>query len=175
MTEQNQEEYLRKLVVDGTDEITKPDIKEIKPTEIDLSEYHIPEENKTEAMYIDILNIFNIYFRFLFNKDPTTTLFEGIDHNDPTSTNRAMEKLYEEINNYKKTKDARFIDMFDPSFYRDTYIKNNDDKLPEDHPFYLVEIDGDQKVTHNLVTALIYISATDWQNNNWAINQINEF
>lgn len=172
MAEQNQEEY-NKLIIDET--IKTNTAKETKQIEIDLNEYHIPDDKKPEAMYVDILNIFNIYFRFLFNKEPSSTIFEGIDHNDPTSTNRAMEKLYEEINNYKNTKDERFIDMFDPGLYRDTYLKDDDDKIPEDHPFYLVDIDGDQKVTHNLVTALKYIATTDWQNNNWAINQINEF
>ncbi|AYV81747.1 MAG: hypothetical protein Harvfovirus58_5 [Harvfovirus sp.] len=170
MVDKSQEEYNKQIMDTGISE-EKP----VEPVEIDLSEYHVPEDKKTEAMYVDILNIFNIYFRYLFNKEPTSTLFEGIDHNDPTATNRPLEKLYEEINNYKNTKDSRLIDIFDPILYRETYLSGDDDVLPEDHPFYLVDVDGDQKVTHNLITALKYISATNWQSNSWAINQVNEF
>ena len=67
--------------------------------------------------------------------------------------------------------------MFDPEVYKKMYLQ--DGKLPEDYPLYLVKIKNDEvedeKVSHNLITILYYIAATNWYNNEWSINQINEF
>lgn len=121
---------------------------------------------------VDILNIFNVYYKTLFVQNPENSLFDGVEGD--TSTNRAMEKLYEEIYRYKTTSETRFKELFDPEQYRKKYLVN-DPKLPEDYPFYLVQISGQQKVCHSLITVLFYISNFDWCNTEWSINQVNEF
>lgn len=141
---------------------------------IDLNDYEIPEDETKYTLYVDMLNIFNIYQKFLYKKADDSTILDDIDNNDPTSTNRPLEKLYDEIYKYKTAKDQRFTKLFDPVFYRETYLIQ-DSKLPEDYPFYLVEIDETQMVTHNLITALLHISSFEWQQMEWSINQINEF
>ena len=141
---------------------------------INPDDFEIPEENRLGEMYFDILNIYNIYFRHLYHQSPDSGLCDGIDPTDPTATNRALEKLYEEIHKYKTATDKRYTDLFDPEAYRATYLSAGE-HLPEDHPLYLIEVDGEQKVCHNLITGLCHIASTEWHQNEWSINQINEF
>lgn len=143
--------------------------------EFDINKYEIPEDEKEYNHYVEMLNIYNVYYKLLFKKGSNCTLFDEIDMDIASSTNRALEKLYEEIYKYKKAQDSKqdlYIRLFDPEEYKRNYLI---DKLPEDYPFYMININDIQKVTHNLVSALNYIASFDWQNINWSINQINEF
>jgi len=143
-------------------------------TEIDLSEYSLADEEKEMGAYVDILNIYNIYFKTLFGKNQEISLFDGIDNDNPVSTNRALENLFEAIEKHKNSSDEKYIKLFNPSEYRDTYLKENS-TIPEDHPFYMVNIDKEEFVTHNLISAITHIAEYDWRNIHWSINQINEF
>ena len=160
------------FVIDDTNNNTED---EQNLENINIDDYKLAEEEIEYAPYVDILNIFNIYFKMLYGKNNDSTLLDDIDQDDPTSTNRAMEKLYEEIFKYKSSKDDRYVKLYDPTLYKETYLVNNDEKLPEDYPFYMVDIDGNLSVTHNLVTALMHIASFDWKSVEWSINQINEF
>lgn len=141
---------------------------------IDINDYEIADEEKEYGFYVDILNIFNIYFKTLYKKSINSTLFDDIDTDDIRSTNRQLEYLYEEIVKYKTSNNERYTELFDLAVYKEKYL-NDDNKLPEDYSFYLVDINGIQKVTHNLITALKYIATFDWKNDEWSINKINEF
>lgn len=141
---------------------------------INIDDYELAEEEQEYGTFVDILNIFNVYFKTLYGKKYDSTLFDEIDMDDFRSTNRAMEKLYEEIYKYKSTNDERYTKLYDPSIYKFKYLIDND-KLPDDYPLYLIDINETNKVTHNLIPALTYIASFDWKNIEWSINQINEF
>jgi hypothetical protein len=140
--------------------------------EFDLNDYEIPKDDNND-LYFDIINIFNVYFKTLFNRDQNSTLFDGINSDDPCSTNRAMETLYEEIHRFKSCQNEKYIKLYDPTEYRDKYLISG--KLDEDYPFYMVKLSNSEKVTHNLITAISYIASFNWKECDWEINQINEF
>ena len=140
---------------------------------IDINEYKLAEEEEEFGAYTDLLNIYNVYYKTLFNKLKESTMFDEIDSEDITSTNRCLEILYDEIVKYKNS-DKKYITLYDPEEYKKLYLESNN-KLPEYYQFYLIEINNNQKVTHNLITALTYINSFDWKNLEWSINQINEF
>jgi len=153
---------------------------------IDINDYEIPTEELDYGRYVDILNIFTIYHKTLYNKNKSANLFDGINYQEPSATNREIEKLYEEIYRYKmaqrdlanaETIDTknRFINLYNPIEYKNKYLQKETDKLPEDYPFYIVNSGEQEYVSHNLITILDYISSTDWRNIAWSINQINEF
>ena len=171
----NKSNKINKIKIENLDNIN---LDNINLDNINLDDYEIPNDEKEYIRYVDILNIFNVYFKSLFKKKQNSTLFDEIDTEDLSSTNRAMEKLYEEINNYKeanKNKNNRYVELFDPLIYKQMYLVSSN-KLPEDYPFYLIDINNkEQKVTHNLITALNYIANFNWKEIEWSINQINEF
>jgi hypothetical protein len=144
-----------------------------EPEEINIDDYEIPEDEREYIPYVEILNVYNVYFKSLYNKKEDGTLLDDIDQNDPSSTNRAMEKLYDEIHKYKSAGSEMFTKLYDPTEYRKVHMGSG--KLPEDYPFYMVNIKGEQKVTHNLITALMYVASSSWQEEEWSINQVNEF
>jgi hypothetical protein len=153
--------------------------EEFDNVEIDLSQYEVSEEDNQFGQYIDLLNIFNIYYKTIFKKTTTASLFEGIDLDDETSTNRALEMFYESMHQYKTSQDDRYVELYDPDEYKEKYMSKNK-TLPEDYPLYSVtvndtSVDKHEKITHNLITALVFISNHDWINCEWSINQLNNF
>lgn len=142
--------------------------------DVDINDYELPEDEIPYTHYVDILNIYNVYFKTLFHKNHESNLFDSINNDDPTSTNRAMEKLYEEIDRDNKSADQKFTKFFKPDEYKSMYLHDGQ-KLTEGYPFYMINIGNDQYVTHSLITALVNIAKTDWHNLYWSINQINEF
>ena len=151
---------------------------------IDINDYEIPTEELDYGRYVDMLNIFTIYQKTLYNKNKSTNLFDGINYQEPSATNREIEKLYEEIYHYKMAQqnssqsdtENRFIYLYNPADYKNKYLQDSS-KLPEDYPFYIVSSEApvQEYVSHNLITILDYISSLDWRNVSWSINQINEF
>jgi len=139
---------------------------------INLDDYNIPDDESDYLTHVDILNIYNVYHKTLYNKNNNATLFDEIDIENITSTNRSLENLFDEIHRYK-TSDKRFTTLYDPIVYKNTYLQHA--KLPEGHPFYIIKIDDVEKVTHNLITGINFIASNDWKNIKWSINQINDF
>ena len=123
------------------------------------------------SMTGDMLQVYGIYYKLLFQKNKLD-LFENIDLNDETSTNRPLELLFAEIENYKKY-DQFYVELHDPKIYREKYLK--DGKLPENYPCYLIDINGELKLTHNLISALTLVISTKWKTEPWSITQINNF
>jgi len=139
--------------------------------EINLEDYELAEEEQELFQYLNLINIFNVYYKARYRAPETATLFEGIDFEDDTSTNRALEIFYEELNNYKKAEEKEeydLINLFDEEEYA-LLTKNK-----EDIPLYNVIInENEKKVTHNLITAILFVSGFDWINCSWSIVQIN--
>lgn len=97
------------------------------------------EENKM----LNIFNAFQIYFKRLFKRNDNENMFNDMDLNDPLSTNRSMEFLYDHIFKYQEIKKKIQIndqilfdenDKFDLNLYTEFYallINNEIMKLSE--------------------------------------------
>ena len=150
----------------------KDEIKQDINQEINLEDYELAEEEQELFQYLNLINIFNVYYKARYRAPETATLFEGIDFEDDTSTNRALEIFYEELNNYKKAEEKEEYDLIN-LFDEEEYALLTTNNL-EDIPLYNVIInENEKKVTHNLITAILYVSGFDWINCSWSIVQIN--
>ena len=84
--------------------------------------------------YVDILNIFLIYFKNLFKKQPNLHMFSEIDYNKANSTNRHMELYYTEMLKYKENINDEertsiySLEDIDINKCRELYVLNYDDK-----------------------------------------------
>ena len=94
------------------------------------------EENKM----VNIINAFQIYFKRLFKRNDNENMFNDMNINDPLSTNRSMEFLYDHIFKYQeiKKKNNQILfeenDKFDLNLYTEFYallINNEIIKLSE--------------------------------------------
>ena len=102
------------------------------------------EENKM----VNIINAFQIYFKRLFKRNDNENMFNDMNLNDPLSTNRSMEFLYDHIFKYQeiKKKNNQILfnenDKFDLNLYTEFYallINNEIIKLSES-VYALIEI-----------------------------------
>ena len=185
----NQEEYNKLIKIDHDFTTSHQEYNDEKKTTItiddsinindtntqpnlNIKDYSIPDDELDFMSHVDILNIYNIYYKTLYNKNNNATLFDEIDLNEITSTNRSLENLFEEIHKFKIS-DQRFTTLYDPTIYKNTFLKNS--SLPADYPFYIIKTEDEEKVTHNLITGINFIASKDWKNIKWSINQINEF
>jgi hypothetical protein len=64
----------------------------------DENEENFAEENKM----VNIINAFQTYFKKLFKRDDNENMFSDMDTNDPLSTNRSMEFLYDHLYKYQE-------------------------------------------------------------------------
>ena len=102
------------------------------------------EENKM----VNIINAFQIYFKRLFKRNDNENMFNDMNLNDPLSTNRSMEFLYDHIFKYQeiKKKNNQILfnenDKSDLNLYTEFYalfINNEIIKLSES-VYALIEI-----------------------------------
>jgi len=115
-------------------------------------------QNTTQ--HVDILNIFMVYYKNLFQKDTDATMFHDIDYSKSNSTNRAMELFYDHVCKYKQHED----DEIKASIYLDKPDINDWTEL------YILTIDGeDEKYCQFLVPLLSYLASKDWVTNKWSI------
>lgn len=145
----------------------------IDQNDIDINEYVLDPEEEQMQPYMDMLNIFTIYYRQLFAKKHNTTLLDEIDGTNPTSTNRQLELFYGGIHKYKNRKSDDDIELYTLSDYRKKYKK-----IPDDIPaIYLVKINESKRITHNIISAVMFISKHDWMADTceWSIQQINAY
>jgi len=142
---------------------------------IKITEYEIPKEERDVIHYVDILNVFTVYFKTLFHKDKTYNILKDIELDKESSTNRAQEMLFDEIILYKNAKEKRLIEIYDVKDYKEKFLLNGQE-IPEKYDTYLVVNKNNTKITHSLVTALSYIASLEnWYNVEWSINKINNF
>lgn len=152
--------------------------KNIKENEIDLNDYELSEEDKEFNHYFNLLNAFNVYYKNLYNKSSSAHLFDEIDFEDDMSTNRALEMFYAEIYSRKEAESLKKYDIIN-LFTEDEYslIK---DRMPNDIPLYNILISDstasselEKRLTHNLITALLFVIEFNWMECEWSIVQIN--
>jgi len=78
---------------------------DISIDKVEKGEY-MKEEIVIESFYVDLINNYTEYYKKINNKT-ILSLLDGINDEDPTSTNKQLENFYEEMclyNVYEKTK-----------------------------------------------------------------------
>lgn len=129
---------------------------------IDINDY-IPADEEIEFNnYVDILNIFNCYYKQLNEKKQNATLFDNIDYEKEESTNKCLEFLYQEILKYNSSNDEN----------KDLLYEVDDKEINIDQwdEMYVLYIDNEQKYTSKFLLPLLqYVATIEWTKTNWNI------
>lgn len=114
---------------------------------------------------VSIINIFQLYYKKLYKKSDDETIFDDINYDDDTSTNRSMELLYEYMYEYRinKQKDNKLVDIYDENIinahcYEQLYGLIIDDKI--------------QKISPSFLPLLMYLVELKWTEIDWKISKI---
>jgi hypothetical protein len=130
----------------------------------------VEEENDEECTvsnkYVECLNIHQIYFKNLHNKDTEEHMLHDIHEDKQNSTNRSIELFYESLHAYKIKLDS------DPDYcdiYEASQLQHN--KINDFTSMFLLKIDGSyHKLSPSLFAIISYIAHyIDWKNVNWHI------
>lgn len=143
------------------------DIHEIEPENSQHEVSPLTVSELEHNYYVDLINIFLIYYKTKFNKSGNEHMFAGIDVNDETSTNRSTEMFYELLCDYKKKEktDKKFVDVYEPD-------KIDDEKFTD---IYALLIDGViTNVSPSLLSLMINLAENKkgFVNINWKIIKI---
>lgn len=149
--ETNKEDYLEGNIVE-----------EMEDGPINLEDYVLAEEEVEFGKYVNLLNIFNCYFKKLFERKESEHLFGNINPEQADATNKSLEFLYEEIfkfnNSLEEDKDILYDpddDNLDINSCKELYI------LCIDHaPVYVCKF---------LLPILQYLGEEDWLEMEWNI------
>lgn len=125
-------------------------------------DYVLADEEQLQSVtkYVKLMNIFTVYFRELFNKDPSLNIFQGVDYNKLDSTNRQMELFYEYLMAYKENQHNDDL----VSIYAVEDLDIN--KCKE---LYILKLNGDEFGCQFIIPLISYLSEQDWQNSEWSI------
>lgn len=118
-------------------------------------------------IFVDILNAFQTYYKNLYRKQEDETLFDGVNYDDLTSTNRSMELLYDYIYEYRsnKMKDTKLTNLYDQ-----TELNMNDYE-----ELYGLIIDGTiKKISPSFLALLIYLVQLEWNDIDWKISKLKD-
>lgn len=142
-----------------------------KIPENETLEYNINNSYDKEDKMVDIMNIFQTYYKILFKKENNVNMFDGINFDDETSTNRSLELFYEHIFKYKDYENKNkieFIELYDED--DDDVVKLNSDEL------YALLIDNNIiKLSPSLFSIMSYLANNyNWRNKIWKIINLKE-
>lgn len=129
---------------------------------INLEDYILADEEIEFGKHINLLNIFNCYFKKLFEKKESDHLFGGIDIDKDDSTNKSLEFLYEEIFKFNKSIEEDKDILYDP----------DDDNLDINKckELYILCIDHAPVYVCKLLLPLLqYLGEQDWLEMEWNI------
>jgi len=129
------------------------------------------EEDETPNKYVECLNIHQIYFKNLHNRDTEEHMLHDIHDDEKKSTNRSIELFYESLYTYKTKLDS------DPDYcdiYEASQLQHN--KIDNFTSMFLLKIDGTyHKLSPSLFAIISYIAHyIDWKNVNWHIISLKE-
>ena len=142
-----------------------PDIEElnafITSKDFNPDDYIQASEEQTIGKYVDLMNIFTVYFRTLFKKDPTLHIFQGIDYNKRDSTNRQMELFYEHLTMYKENEHDEDL----------TSIYSVDDvDINKCRELYILKIDKLEYACQFIIPLISLLSEVqNWNETDWSI------
>lgn len=114
--------------------------------------------------YVNILNIFQLYYKNLYKTDPSESLFSGIDYDSMSSTNRALELLYQYTLEFKqnKIKGDKYTD-----------VCQNIDIEDYDDVYMLVTNCNTKLYSSSLLSLVTYLSENDeWKKGTWVLTKI---
>ena len=116
----------------------------------------------------DIINLYLIYYKKRYPEKEFKSLFQDINHHDKTSTNHAMESLFEDMIEYKKQK---FILVKEEDLQKDSF--------KEDDDIYCLKVKTQNIIYSTSVYALLvelyygYFYKSDIINIDWHIIKFN--
>lgn len=124
-------EVLDEGLVEASNEVSNEVLDTDIYTDVETKTYYNDNTQKldfTNSFIGDLLNNFLLYFKKKNNKPENFTLLDGIDINDPYSTNMPLEEMFFELSifleNEKKNPDACKVVKFEDL---DKSIVNNDE------------------------------------------------
>lgn len=132
------------------------------------SEEYIKHSDELEyGSYTNLLNVFMVYYKRLFQKDHKTTMFHDIDYDKENSTNRGMELFYDELMKYNSKKSNE-----------DLVAIYDFDEMEGDNCVELYKLTihkGDQMVEYGcqfLIPLISFLSENSWTKVEWFIERI---
>ena len=140
--------------------------------EITFDKDNISTEDIWAEKMLEIINIFHIYFKILFKKERNVNMFDGINLEDESSTNRSMELLYEHIYKYKEYTKSNKLEF--------TELYNEDDEdvmnLNSDDLYALLIENNIEKLSPSLFAITSYLANLEqyWREINWKIINLKE-
>ena len=148
---------INEIVVNTLESIHEEDLDEIN-----LEDYIIAPEENDYGNFVNLLNIFTCYYKKLFCKKETASIFEGIEYEKRDSTNRYMEFLYEEMFKYNKSNIEDKDVLYDP--------EDADIDINKCNELYALYVDNEIKyVSKFLLPLLYYLSEIKWLETEWNI------
>lgn len=103
----------------------------------------------TDSLTGDLINNFLEYFKKIHNKPNQYTLFEGIDLNDPTSTNMALEQIFFELTTYSENMEK------DPNLCKVIKFEDMDRSFTQNDELYAILINGNATYVSRSLWALL--------------------
>lgn len=132
------------------------------PDDININEYYPHEEDPNNDDYLPVLNIYTYYFKQINNKANSIHMFDSINIDDSTSTNKCLESLYEEMFKFKNSNDHDKDMLYDPD--------DKDIDINKCKELYTLYIDNEPKYICKYILPLMYYLITlKWLNINWFI------
>jgi hypothetical protein len=124
------------------------------------------DEDLNDNKHVDCLNIHQLYFKNLHNRDNDEHMLYDIDVNKQNGTNRSLELFYESLHEYKTklNSDPEFCDIYDA-----TQLQHN--KMDNFTSMFVLKIDGTYyKLSPSIFALITYVAHyIDWKNVNWHI------
>ena len=133
--------------------------------DIDINDYKITDDEDDYIKYVNLLNVYNCYFKQVHEKKKESTLFDDIDYEKDEATNKCMEFLYEEIIKFNKSIEEDKDLLYNPN---DPEVDINIWK-----EMYVLYIESEQKYTCKYILPLLqFVSTLDWTNLIWNIKPL---
>lgn len=128
------------------------------------------DENKM-GKFFNILNVFQKYYKELYKIIDNRHMFDDVDLEKESSTNRCMELYYEYLYEYKinSSRGEEYIELAENI---DEISRNcNSEALPR----YMLLIENNKPLYSNsFMSCIIYLETLDWSNIEWKITKVDE-
>lgn len=125
-----------------------------------MNNYTLADEEKEHGKNVNLLNIFLVYYRNLFQKNTDLHMFQDINYFEYDSTNRHMELFYNELIKYKE----KLHDEDKTSIYP---IEDID--IDDCEELYVLKYDGKEYGCQYIIPLMSLLSEYDWLNNDWEL------